>query len=667
MTAQKITIIATLGAVALSGAAALAQTADHPTLIEVDLNQTGIARYALRAPVDGGDTIQLSVPKEHADDVLASLVVRDGSGGGVISLSTATPSATPEALLGTPFEDGGPPTSLVAALRALAGETVRVTSGMSTISGTLIGVSEREVVSDRQTIMTPTALILDAEGAMSEVVLTPGSSISIEDDIAAPLGEAVSAGHERDARRTFNLTLAPGEPRDIDLSYVTPAPVWKNSWRLLLDEGVLQGWATVENASAADWSDIKLTLSTGSPVAYERDMLTPTRIPRTQPPELMAARPVVRPDTGFEAMAAVEQRAQIKAPGAMADALGSAPIAELAGAARPAAAVQGVGSARFVLPDPVTIKAGETANLPYIDADVSPEIRALYQPDQNREVLLAVQIAADLTLPPGLVSVRDATGFVGDAAFTGMSAGQTRYLTYAAAPNAEVVQNRTERATGVSITASRNSLVAETRFVTRTVYEASVPDEVAIFAVEHPKSGDRVTRTTPEANIEETGTHYRVAVPTENGTARVEIETERVLRRSRVADADGLRAIVAEISAGDIDIAPKDGRVVDAAVEAVRSIQRSEAQLATLQADYERLAADQERVRRNLTAVRGTLGETGSLELTQRYRDELVQLSDELAENRIETGNARDKIATANDTLDELVAGLIRDLEPVQP
>ena len=54
----------------------------------------------------------------------------------------------------------------------------------------------------------------------------------------------------------------------MSVGYVSEAPLWKVSYRLVLGEEkpYLQGWALVENTTDEDWTDIELSLISGRPV-----------------------------------------------------------------------------------------------------------------------------------------------------------------------------------------------------------------------------------------------------------------------------------------------------------------------------------------------------------------------------------------------------------------
>lgn len=87
-----------------------------------------------------------------------------------------------------------------------------------------------------------------------------------------------------------------GKQHELQVGYVTEAPVWRPSYRLVVAGGgkaQIQAWGIVQNLSGEDWKNVRLSLVAGAPVAFEATLGTP----------VVPARPVVT-DEG-EVIAAV--------------------------------------------------------------------------------------------------------------------------------------------------------------------------------------------------------------------------------------------------------------------------------------------------------------------------------------------------------------------------
>ncbi len=64
-------------------------------------------------------------------------------------------------------------------------------------------------------------------------------------------------------------------PRRLRLSYVTEAPSWKPSYRVVVGKTgkvELQGWAIVDNTSGEDWKDVKLGVGASSAMSFRFDL-----------------------------------------------------------------------------------------------------------------------------------------------------------------------------------------------------------------------------------------------------------------------------------------------------------------------------------------------------------------------------------------------------------
>ena len=69
----------------------------------------------------------------------------------------------------------------------------------------------------------------------------------------------------------------PSGAHDLVLSYITDAPSWKPSYRVVVEKDgkvSLQGWAIVDNTSGEDWTDVKLGVGSSSALSFRYDLRT---------------------------------------------------------------------------------------------------------------------------------------------------------------------------------------------------------------------------------------------------------------------------------------------------------------------------------------------------------------------------------------------------------
>jgi hypothetical protein len=133
-----------------------------------------------------------------------------------------------------------------------------------------------------------------------------GSSVQsaafpLKDDEAEKKPDYKKTEDEKKGLRQVVLSLD-GKAHDLEVGYVAEAPVWRPSYRLVIDKGsaYLQAWGIVQNLSGEDWHDVRLSLVAGAPLAFEAQLgepVIPQRPVVTDQGEVIAAVP--RGDTSL--------------------------------------------------------------------------------------------------------------------------------------------------------------------------------------------------------------------------------------------------------------------------------------------------------------------------------------------------------------------------------
>ena len=73
----------------------------------------------------------------------------------------------------------------------------------------------------------------------------------------------------------MEIKLGGPAPHDVKLTYVTEAPSWKSSYRIVLgDQGkvTLQAWAIIDNTSGEDWESVQLGVGSSSALSFRFDL-----------------------------------------------------------------------------------------------------------------------------------------------------------------------------------------------------------------------------------------------------------------------------------------------------------------------------------------------------------------------------------------------------------
>lgn len=257
-------------------------------LRRVTLYSNGVAYFERRGTVTGRAEINLSFKQSQVDDVLKSLVVLDlgrGRVGAVSYNSSAPPSAR---LNEIPFSidastNGDAAGGLAGVLEQLQGARVAVTAANRNVTGAVLTVGERQLPAekDKTPVKTHTLVITTDSGELQSFDLNDVRAIKLLDEGArqdiTQFANASASARRRDAK-TITVTSEGDGQREMIISYTIAAPIWKTTYRVVLDpEGkpFFQGWAVVDNVSEEDWQDVSLSLVSGTPVSFIQPIQNP--------------------------------------------------------------------------------------------------------------------------------------------------------------------------------------------------------------------------------------------------------------------------------------------------------------------------------------------------------------------------------------------------------
>lgn len=267
------------------------ETANPLPIRRVILYSNGVAYIERRGFVSGNAEVNLSFKQSQVDDVLKSMVVLDLGQGkiGAVSYNSSAPASARTAEI--PFsvnsesiesesESGG----LANVLGQLQGAKVVVNSTKGTVIGAILTVEKRKTAAKKDEPVPPTnySLVIASEaGEISSFDLSDIRSVKMLEDATKhdinEFANATASTRRRDAK-TISVTSQGTGQREMVVSYVISAPIWKTTYRVVLDnEGkpFFQGWAIVDNVSDEDWQDVQLSLVSGSPVSFIQNLQKP--------------------------------------------------------------------------------------------------------------------------------------------------------------------------------------------------------------------------------------------------------------------------------------------------------------------------------------------------------------------------------------------------------
>ncbi|MGN8095253.1 DUF4139 domain-containing protein [Methylobacterium sp. 22177] len=629
----------------------------------VTLSSGGLAEVTQDHPVDGDATIGLDARSEQIDDILKSLVVRDPVGT-VGALRLDGLDQADETLRTMPFtaDDLSGPARL---LGKLQGVPIRIQSGGRTLEGRVLGVSERNAGTESGEVAILT--VLTGTGTLESVPIEDGAAVTIQDSaMAAKIAEAIAAAGTAkvgDAHRVEVDVSGRGQ-REVRLTYVVAAPVWKTSYRIVDGGGGranLQAWAIIENALGADWAGVDVTLSSGSPVAllqrlhrryWRKRPEAPVMVEDVGMPDLDPG--TVAPRSVARLRAPAPAAAPLPAPMARMDtrAESAEPSYDAAAATAGAAASEGDVAANFTLPHPVDLRAGSTLSVPFIDTEIEAERVALWQPGRGIHPTAAFRIrnSATATLPAGLITLYDRkAGYLGDARLPATPVGEQRLASFAldrkVAVQAETEPSQALTQITVVDGVARATVIAR-EVTTYTIKGA--PDAARSVIIEHPRREGWTL--TASARDSETPTAYRlkVAVPA-GGTAETRAVLEHVqIDAYNLVDADEALLVRWAGLATDPELGGKLKTLSQARAE-VAAATRTVEEIAEREA---KVQAEQERIRSNLGAV------PKDSELARRYLTRMGGQEDELAKLAAARAEAESGLKASRARIRTLIAAL---------
>jgi hypothetical protein len=261
---------------------ALAQGENNPPLRRVTLYKHGVGYFERQGKVNGDQEVTFLFDAAQMNDVLKSLVALDLGKGRISAVTFDSIKPIDKRLeeFGISL-DSTNAMGLTSLLGQLKGARVEVRAGPSPAAGVVVGIEKRARTQGAEKIETQELVLISEGSELRSIPLDQIRGIKLLDaklreDLEQYLSILQSTIHKNLRKLTISTT-GQGE-RDLFLSYVVEAPVWKTTYRVALDaksKPFLQGWALVDNVQDEDWNDVTLSLVSGAPVSFIQDLQQP--------------------------------------------------------------------------------------------------------------------------------------------------------------------------------------------------------------------------------------------------------------------------------------------------------------------------------------------------------------------------------------------------------
>jgi hypothetical protein len=467
----------------------------------VTLSSTGLAQIERAGEVPADQPVVFRAPLGDIDDLLRSLIILDPVGR-VEGLSLPARDLLNEAFRGLPLRpaDFENRASLLNALRGQEAEAAGARGRIATAAETEAGL----------------ALSLIAPRGLLSVLLKPGDEVTLTDPALAArvarAAEALAAARSDDERR-IEIRLKADRARQVAAIYVAGAPLWKPSYRLLAPafgaagaQARLMGWDVVVYASGSDWEGVRVSLVSDDAVAFRHPIFEPITVPRPELSVRIAEAIRVTPDTGAmpPMPAAAPMMAPPPAPAPRAGMRMEAAPAPLAATVSTEAAA---GRVAFSLEQPVTLRSGETANLPFLDLNLSAERLWWVQDLTATRPLQALRFrnTSNHVLPDGLITVYDGAGapsFLGDAELRALSPGDQRLIAFARDRDLRLSSQNSSRDEITRITLRRGFISLDAKRIEETAIAIDPRGARGVMVIDAPRRPGATPRFTVAAEGE---------------------------------------------------------------------------------------------------------------------------------------------------------------------
>lgn len=646
---------------------------------EVVLFKHGVGYFARSGRLGPGESARLDFKADEMNDVLKSLTVEEKGVGKISGLRYDSSEPLARKLEEFPFSIGAQQ-PLSAVLDQLKGAQVELKFGTETVTGAIVGA--RRLAGGQNLPEREQATLLLDSGELRNVDLSAISSLRFSDpklqlqfkDYLA----AIAQSRSKDKRSVY-IDSSDSGAREIQASYMIPAPVWKSSYRLIFGESgqpTLEGWAIVDNTTGDDWTNVRLALVSGRPISFVSQLYEPRYVgrPEAELSEQEALAPVV--DTGAVDIEKKDQSAEAPVAG-RSDQLGRvaklqspkfkqflAPQAAGSGSGAgvgPRGIIGGVvggvpgGVAQSVqvesaalssitqtaaaqelgelfeyrIATPVTIRKSESAMLPFLQDKITARKLLIYSDESSIHPLNAAEItnSTGKTLDGGPITVFDAGSYGGEALMETVKTGDKRLLSYAVDLGTRITTQFDSKAAVVrEIHVNRGILTIKNAAVeTKTYTIHNVDQKPKTLIIEHPaRPGYTLLERTP---TEKTANAYRFEVKLASGaTEKFPVTEENVFNTAFGVTDLTPDMLVVYLSNKNLSAAGR--RQLSDILDKKRQITAAEAEHERVTGQINSIVRDQDRIRQNINSLNHVAGQQDQV---QKYAKQLADQEAQLA------------------------------------
>ena len=691
-----------------SSSSTTADSASRLPVTRVVLYKNGVGYFEHAGRVRDSQDVNVDFTTAQLNDVLKSLTVLDLGKGRITGVSYNS-NAPLERRLGSLHLPVGQNPTTAQFLDALRGARLEVHIGSESASGRLLSIDEREIpIKDDQKITVDQISLISDGGEVRVFDLTPSTTVRVaEKEVNEEVGKylgLVASTRDQDLRRMTISTAGEGE-RNLLVSYISEVPVWKSTYRIVIpNEGkpLLQGWAIVDNTVGEDWKNVELSLVAGAPQSFVQELSQPyyTRRPVVALPENAMITPQTHEATMEEASTSPQEQVVNGVPGGvvggiiggvpggipggvanakMGSGIGSgsgggigggmykaragrnvtdlAEVAESLEASTTTALTRDLGDLfEYKLHDRVTIRKNQSALVPILQARIDAEKVSVWNPSQTAVLrALWVDNTSDLTLDGGSFNVLEGDAFAGEGLMDAIKPGEKRLLSYAAdlgvlVDGKQKVEN--QRVTKVVI--AHGTMMQSTQERQENTYTIRNRDTSArTIVIEYPaRPGWKLTDDAKPTESSTSFHRFRLSVDPKKTETLLVKEYRPVMNSYQLSNVseEQVKFFLAQKM-----INPEIEQALRKLIVQKISIAVLDGEVASRKSKIAGISEDQQRLRENMKALKGSAEEKV---LVARYVRELNEQEDRVQSLQHDVAELQQKREGAQKVLNEMIEGL---------
>ena len=633
-----------------SGCAGTGQYADTEALSldRVVLYRNGIGYFERRGEIDG-DILRIRCRKDQVNDILKSITVVDRGSGRAQSISMPLDSQSWANAALTALKPGSG--DLAGILDSLRGTRVTLKTKQKTVSGRILlveSVAGKNGSYERRISLVDNALV-------QVVLLSDVTDVRFEDgELAMQINRSLDATSAEGIFQnvTIEIRLAGSSSHDLQINYVVAAPIWKPTYRVVLPakgtDALLQAWAVVDNVSGEDWKDVRMSLTSGTPIAFRFDLHTPRNVGRQDLSRLgagrsarVAAGEVSMPAAKAAAPAPARKRSRRPKKRSILDALA---VGTSGGAAKGAPspidfaepeeeeglvladalarsvqaktkAAQVSGLTRYDLQGRVTVPDGTSTMVAILNNQVKAEQAFLYRPggagagyEQNPYRVVRFTNDSPFVLETGPISIYSGGSFVGEGIAKMIAAGAQTTIPFSVEHQIRVTSD-TRWGTGqTKVIKIRGGVLTIERWqqhTTQWTVKAPKSTQKTKVLIRHTRRGDAYKLKDKIDGLEEVPGAWMVPVYIEPGKTEATIKlVEQSPRRTTVSiwDSSAADLLSSFIKANDLDAAML--AKLNPVIEKRQEIAQIDREISNLKKRQRELDLRASQTRKNLEALK---------------------------------------------------------------